>query len=408
MISSHHLVWIANLTFSEIHLEDSAAPPFLLYHEAPTDANWNATTKSFDHNFIVDWLTWNPGEHFVQACFTHVLKHSTASPPLVLDVGANAGFYGILSLAYGANVVFFDAQPSCWQWIESALHANNVYSSTSAHFSKVFERAQLVTAAIATQRSQLKVERPTIRVDRSSGCDGQYSLRFLQVKDEKAQAAAPIKREIDTVRVLGLDSVGGLLRDALLSSKSSTPPWSAAPTPIPPPISLVKIDVEGMELGVLSTNFMELLSRKQIANLVIEITPTWWSQNMVHGHTTATSVNDAGTIFSQISSFGYRIIPNTLHKCAPYLTTRVSCKGLLPYTRCAADKAAQTAVAGETPDKDRPLRPDDSCSQLNASSTSLVQGYLKLGLATQMSHQHHQCRTQWRCKVQEDWWIFLP
>ena len=71
-------------------MEDSAAPPFLLYHEAPTDANWNATTKSFDHNFIVDWLTWNPGEHFVQACFTHVLKHSTASPPLVLDVGASA------------------------------------------------------------------------------------------------------------------------------------------------------------------------------------------------------------------------------------------------------------------------------------------------------------------------------
>ena len=69
----------------------------------------------------------------MQACFTHVLKRSTASPPLVLDVGANAGFYGILSLAYGANVVFFDAQPSCWQWIESALHANSVYSSTSAH-----------------------------------------------------------------------------------------------------------------------------------------------------------------------------------------------------------------------------------------------------------------------------------
>ena len=75
--------------------------------------------------------------------------------------------------------------------------------------------------------------------------------------------------------------------------------------------NLLVDDVEGMELGVLSTTFMELLSRKQIANLVIEITLTWWSQNMVHGHTTATSVNDAGTIFRQISSFGYRTVPNT-------------------------------------------------------------------------------------------------
>jgi hypothetical protein len=48
---------------------------------------------------------------------------------LMVDIGANTGFYGELAIFHGCDAVFADMQPACVRWIQATLLVN----ALSAH-----------------------------------------------------------------------------------------------------------------------------------------------------------------------------------------------------------------------------------------------------------------------------------
>jgi SAM-dependent methyltransferase len=65
------------------------------------------------------------GEKAVTESFHHIIA-ATKCNGLVLDIGANTGFYSMLTLSEGCKqVVSFDPQPSCVRHIEHALVKND-------------------------------------------------------------------------------------------------------------------------------------------------------------------------------------------------------------------------------------------------------------------------------------------
>jgi ribosomal protein L11 methylase PrmA len=68
-------------------------------------------------------------ERWVTGIFHSALALPRESPQykrrIVFDIGANAGYYGMLSLALGAHVVMFDLQPTCWDIIRAAIDRNH-------------------------------------------------------------------------------------------------------------------------------------------------------------------------------------------------------------------------------------------------------------------------------------------
>ena len=106
--------------------EAQTRPPFYTIRAAGASFLISSAARA-----ILAHLQKRPGERFVQDVFARVLNQSAAmaasrrrSRPLVLDVGANAGFYGLLAVALGADVLLVEPQPSCWGWIESSIRAN--------------------------------------------------------------------------------------------------------------------------------------------------------------------------------------------------------------------------------------------------------------------------------------------
>jgi hypothetical protein len=165
---------------------------------------------------------------------------------------------------------------------------------------------------------------------------------------------------------------------------------------------VLQVDVEGAELGVLKTNFLEPLSRRQIAHLVVELTPEWWGREKK-------TYADAATIIHQIGSHGYGVVPYSLHKCAPRnratLRARSNlCEALQKYSNCAAGSASVTAPSSWRSSAEEQmaewLDADDPCSQLNTSSVDLVKDFLRDGLHIFHWYMHRQ-------KVQEDVYFWL-
>ena len=85
-------------------------------------------------------------------------------------------------------------------------------------------------------------------------------------------------------------------------------------------VRLVKVDVEGAELGVLQTNLLPLLRRRRIHHLIVEANPTMWARAHGARHTrahapaneTQRAINKGAALFAQIASFGYTVRTSAL------------------------------------------------------------------------------------------------
>jgi hypothetical protein len=114
-------------------------------------------------------------------------------PPLMLDIGANAGYFGMMAAAYGASVVLFEPQPACGTWIDMQIKANG-------HG----ERVKLVRAALAAAPPS-PGERLSLAKDgtRLPGCAGHFDIagrsnadlasplvKAASIKEAAAKAAA--------------------------------------------------------------------------------------------------------------------------------------------------------------------------------------------------------------------------
>jgi FkbM family methyltransferase len=84
--------------------------PFLLRHEHQSMEVFSTVLTSDDCKEKISQKQTATCSHHLRA----------GRRPLVFDVGANHGFYGLLAASTGAQVVFIDPQPHCIQYVRAA------------------------------------------------------------------------------------------------------------------------------------------------------------------------------------------------------------------------------------------------------------------------------------------------
>lgn len=178
---------------------------------------------------ILDWIVNNKrnAEDAVHKLLMNILLEDCTPTSLFLDIGANAGFYGILGAAYGCKAILFDPQPSC----QLLIRENICLNSWLRH------SVRLVPSPVSDKIASFHIPHGT--------CDGHFALTRNTPK-----SALPDTVAVTTVQVA---AITGLTR----------------------PVLLAKVDVEGHELEVLRS-LRPLISRGLIQHLVVEVSPTFW------------------------------------------------------------------------------------------------------------------------------------
>lgn len=253
-------------------LDDAFAPASFLQREAHLlnetvslrrvrTYDGRASSSFFVPNLnSLDWVLNEVGEKFVRHVFGRVLLNGmmcTASASksrkgrggMVLDVGANEGYYGLLSGHWGCRVVLFEPQPGCIALIQAALLLNGLGK----------DMARLIPRPVSSTYMELPVLQTPVCYGGFSGADNShYSLKRLPRHHGKPPTShtRTIPQNITTVGSVRFEDV-----------------FSAADE-----FALVKIDVEGAEIDIL-TALMPFIRRHQVHNLVVEMTPGWWSKS---------------------------------------------------------------------------------------------------------------------------------
>jgi FkbM family methyltransferase len=223
----------------------------------------------------------------------HCASNGAARPPfrrpLVVDIGANAGFYTMLSLNLGAHVTAIDAQPTCWSFINGALRKNGYHSE---------ERAQLIRRGISPSLSPIRLL-PS-RGGAGHECDGHFGQRnsnqFALLSSTVDSAARPGAEQDAAVDAVPLASIRDGLLGATLADESSI-------------IELIKCDVEGMELGILNSSLLPLLAARRIKHVIVEFTPGWWNESLGTG-----SRRIAANLVARVVESGYSMRSRLLNR----------------------------------------------------------------------------------------------
>jgi len=216
---------------------------------------------------IISWITRGmEAEGMVSSIFDKVLRMGKSTDPaveqghctpyareqnggkhaIVLDVGANAGFYGMYAAAIGCRTYFFDIQTACLDWINSTIYENK------------FHHASAVPHPVGN------VSQPVHLDVSSNGCHGTFTLSTTGDKWYKEDMKKNEPLDIDMVR---LDDIFHE------SMKQHTLP----------PIALIKIDTEGFEAGVVSSMYklarhvQKSTGKGTLRNLISEVAPERWA-----------------------------------------------------------------------------------------------------------------------------------
>ena len=282
-------------------------------HKFVADAQHNASAITAVFNLhanatqIVHYVHSQWGERWVASVFHRALSGMSnrcdSSSMLVLDIGANAGYYGMLALALGARVIFFDAQPSCWHFISTAV-------SASPHA----RRAQIVRGGVSTQPYP-------VRIDLTAGndatykawqqdCDGHFGMRgrsdvmrrhSASLSPSPEQDGGPASRAQGGASTVGYPLPTfrqGMLGDALAVGAELT---------------FVKVDVEGAEMGILNASLLPLMRDRRVRHLVMEASPGFWNGSLGHTHSLAFALDAIG----EVIRIGYSMETRLLRKqCA--------------------------------------------------------------------------------------------
>ena len=214
-------------------------PPerFVSYYNVPfrshTAVRWSGSTVRLYivNDWSAEWvLQESHSEYAVTRIFRRLASDCADRDTLILDVGANSGYYSLLSAALGCQVVAFEPQPGCHTRLKAAIQLNRFHDAM-----------RFVPRPVGLPQGAL--------VDVSvHGCHGAYQLR--------PNAARP-KPASDAQRPVRFTTIQHALSKAERAKR----------------ITLVKIDTEGAE-GAVLRSLMKHIDR--IDNLVVETSPWRW------------------------------------------------------------------------------------------------------------------------------------
>lgn len=196
---------------------------------------------------MISWLQNHEGH--VRSFARRVLQQSCAPdqgplPPIVVDVGANSGYYGLMGLAYGCWSLFVEPQPYCSMLIETSLVANGWHQNGDAGPADIWR----VAAGNSTRRDGLQVWCDT-------PCYGTVGAPGVSRPTADMQGD-PHPRD-----------VGGWRPMVPLTVH----PWFSGTRDI----ALLKIDVEGGEASVLR-GLRPIFGQRAVRAATIEISPQFY------------------------------------------------------------------------------------------------------------------------------------
>ncbi len=259
-----------------------------LAHIAPVPNTTYWRAASGGHGFYVprtsdshgeQWMEHEAGESFVAHVFATVLhggnlcRQPALWRPLVIDVGANEGYFGLMSAAWGCDVEMYEPQPRCVSLIREAVMRNG--------FDR--KRARVVPRPVSADPFNLTVTNAPF-------CIGGFPFhKSTRRTDTSASQEAP-----SLGSGLGAHFREGATRtvsSVSLGAKFGGRQGEARQQRI----ALVKIDVEGKELSVLR-DLQPLMFAGLVDDIVVEVTPGWWAHDANAWQSTWQSIEHMGYV----------------------------------------------------------------------------------------------------------------
>jgi FkbM family methyltransferase len=185
------------------------------------------------------------------ACVSWKRGNGAEDAPLVLDIGANAGIYGLYTAALGCTTYFFDIQPVCQKWISESIHRN-----------KFSDHAYLIPYGAGNSTTNITLEYT------SNSCHGEFSLGSYYYKNAESFSSQHTQ-EKTTISIIRIDDLF----------------HNAINTQTLPTIPLIKVDAEGYE-PLIVAGMHNLMRAKDtngngiVRNAIIEIAPLRWKGNV--------------------------------------------------------------------------------------------------------------------------------
>lgn len=226
---------------------------------------------------MYDWLQ-TGGERFVQDAFHDVLDHACRhemepqeawAKAVVIDIGSNSGFYGLLALAHGCAVVFVEPQPECNDLISMSIAASGFDE----------RKVRRVKRPVGGRDSLGK----SLEVQPDNHCEGRFPIVNKEHHHADAYGTAGRSGMNGAISVPFLQ-VEEMLQSAGIASSSQ--------------VLMLKLDTEGFELVILRA-LLPTLRTWHIANLIVEVTPMWWAN-------TGFSLQQGAALIEEVASLGYQ------------------------------------------------------------------------------------------------------
>ena len=214
---------------------------------------------------IVGWVCENGGEKQVTKVMLYVFneyytneKKENDAGQLMLDIGSNAGYYGLLAATYGLKTIAFDLQPECVAVIQNSILLNNLG-----------ENMRVIPKGVSEGKVN---ENTTIQVP-DEGCNGRFP--FI---DGKQKSKHMIDVELHPLQYY-------------------LPSFSKS-------IKMMKVDTEGNEKRVLM-GALPFFASQKIKNAIVEVTSGhgFWKKANI----TAEEMSDV--LVKIIDEYQYAMIP---------------------------------------------------------------------------------------------------
>ena len=169
-------------------------------------------------------------------------------PPLVVDVGANVGYFTLLSLALGCRVTALEPQQHIVPLVKSSLALN--------HPSFARRVTWLPCAAADESGQHLELTQPLPGNGRDTSDWGQVGVVQASASPPAPACVHPSSSEMPASACPSPSSVCALSLDDSIGSSDD--------------VLLLKIDVEGFEANVIAGS-QRLLRQRQARNILLEV-----------------------------------------------------------------------------------------------------------------------------------------